>query len=85
MACSHGWVCLTHDKATKTDDTLDEVFRDWEKSGALFLLRGGISTERLADIFIVIHVNAFAGPIQIEDPITVEVSETPLPVILWPQ
>ena len=32
-----------------------------------------------------IHVNAFAGPIQIEDPITVEVSETPLPVILWPQ
>lgn len=54
MACGRGFVCLTHDSATRRDeeDTLDEVFREWQHSGALFILRGGVSTERLAAMFL---------------------------------
>lgn len=52
-ACSRGWVCLTHDSATRKDEaTLDEVFADWKPSGALFLLKGGISTLELAELFL---------------------------------
>lgn len=52
FACRQGWVCLTHDHAVRKDGTLDEVFRDWEKSGALFILRGGIPTPKLAEMFL---------------------------------
>jgi len=52
-ACQNGWVSLTHDSATRKDeDTLDEVFRDWEPSGALFILKGGIPTQQLAEMFL---------------------------------
>lgn len=56
FACQRGYVGLTHDAAIRRDETLGEVFDPaHQPPGALFILRGGVSTDRLAEMFLAVH------------------------------
>ena len=56
FACRRGYVGLTHDAAIRRDETLSQVFDPTHQPpGALFILRGGLSTDRLADMFLTVH------------------------------
>lgn len=52
FACERGYVCLTHDNAVRRDESLAPLFDEHEPTGALFILRGGIPFDRLAEIFL---------------------------------
>lgn len=51
-ACERGYVALTHDNAIRKDESLAPLFEDHEPTGALFILRGGVTFDRLAQIFL---------------------------------